>query len=226
MIGKVLLGLGLAGLLGYGLVSSTKSAPVMPGGDIPDNVREIIEKALDSADPETIRVVAAKVKALGYTAQAESLRVAANEIESQMKRIEATKPPTTPVPKAPSVQQGPAVGTAIKGPEDQVARNLAGAVANMLRTATKSTADRKMVAAYQTQENARGQAVGKVDGLYGSKTALTLALDHGIAPPKPLYWPTNALQQKAAKAFYKGELMKLAASDSARREEWTQAAQV
>ncbi len=192
-----------------------------PGGDVPDNVRDMIQRALDTADPEVIRVTAAKVRALGYNEQAESMKAAANEIETDMKRVQSTQPGKA----SPGITSGKVItGTPIKTAEDQQARSFAGSVAAMLSGKTKGREDRLMVKKYQEQETKRGQAVGKIDGFYGIKTALTLANDHGIAPPKPLYFSSNATERNAAIAFYKSELMKFAAADPARREEWTQAA--
>jgi hypothetical protein len=72
------------------------------------------------------------------------------------------------------------------------------------------------------QEKVRGFYVGNIDGLYGPKSALALANDQQIVPPKPLYYAKK--DPKAARDAYVSALLAYAAKDPQRREEWQAAA--
>jgi hypothetical protein len=108
-------------------------------------------------------------------------------------------------------------------PASDPARALAGRVALMLSTATRGKEDKALVTAYQAQEKARGQYSGALDGLYGPVTALTLAHDWQVVPPKPLYWPKNPTP---AKNSYTAAIAAYASSDAPRAEAWAKAADV
>lgn len=212
------------GVLGIGAVlfalggtskAAEASAPVPP-----KDVLARINAALASADPHTIRIAASQVEAAGFPIQADSMRRAAAEIEATIRAAAEVKPGDKSVPLA----SAPVTGSPIKNQADQDARTFAGKVALMLTQRGKGREDKAMVKTYQVQETNRNQPVGKADGLYGAKTALSLAVDHGIVPPKPFYWPNTA--QAAAKEAYSAVLLGIANKDVSRAEEWKQAAKV
>jgi hypothetical protein len=93
----------------------------------------------------------------------------------------------------------------------------------MLSTATRGKEDKALITAYQAQEKTRGAYSGALDGIYGPGTALTLAQDWGIVPPKPLYWAKNPAPGKAA---YTAALLAMAQSDAPRAEQWAKASDV
>jgi len=100
----------------------------------------------------------------------------------------------------------------------------AGRTALMLQSSKKGTEDEGTVMAYQQQENLRKQ-----DGKYGSETGLSFANTYDIVPPKPFYWGTKAggySSYVADKKQYKAALLRKAAADPQRSEEWTRAAAV
>jgi len=106
---------------------------------------------------------------------------------------------------------------------------LAASVALDQQVKPKWKDNRDLVATFQLQESALGHYVSimsgnpaKVDGLYGPSTAILLAKFYGMVPPNPKYWDKNP---QPAVTKYRGELLKLAAADPARAEEWNQAAQ-
>jgi hypothetical protein len=179
-----------------------------------------IDAALASADPHTIRIAASQVKAAGFPVQANSMLSAAAEIEAEIRRTTEVKPGDRPGP----LVNLPVTGTPVANQADQDARTFAGKVALMLTTRSRGTEDKAMVRKYQLQELQRSQPVGAADGLYGAKTALSLALDHGIVPPKPLYWPAS--NQAAAKAGYSAAIKAFAIKDQSRAEEWQAASKV
>jgi len=106
------------------------------------------------------------------------------------------------------------------------AKALAADMTKALLTAKKGTASepRALVQAFQTQER-----LAQNDGSYGYETALALADNYGIVPPKPLYWGKKGgpaslpAQQKQA---YSAHLMVLKSQDPQRADEWAAAAKV
>lgn len=115
----------------------------------------------------------------------------------------------------------------------QAQRVLAGKMALMLRhNPTKGREDKTLVTAFQQQELDAGHAPGgafgsvgsKADGLYGPKTALSLARHYAIVPPKPLYW--SAANWLNDKKNYRTEMARFASIDPQRADEWSAASRV
>jgi hypothetical protein len=216
-------GLAAAGVLAFTSSASAKK----PTKEMPDALVKQVNDALESGDPTVMRKTAAKVKAAGFPEQAASLNEAAADFEAVIKSTQIVNPQgasgSIPVssPGIPgSVPQG--VGTPVKTPTQSAQRVFAGKVALMLTNSKKGSENREMVRAYQLQEQERGfTEVGAADGLYGVKTALTFAKDHGIVPPKPMYFPKNPAPSIT---LWRTEMSKIAASDPARAEEWSRAA--
>lgn len=152
-------------------------------------------------------------------------------------------PPVTPA--AAAAQPGPALAapglvttlpevviTAEPQPQNQAAKLLAGRTAIMLKQSAKGNEDKGLVTAFQQQELDLGHGPGgpfgtvpsKADGLFGPKTALSLARFYGIVPPKPLYWSkANWLTDKKN---YRTEMARFAAVDPPRADEWLTAGKV
>lgn len=234
MVPKLLLGLlGLgaaAALMGSSSSASAKSGaatptprPSSPSSSTPSSSAKLpgpedlsaIAAALASADPAKMRGVATELEARGFPDQARDLRTAAQSVENAIKGA-----PGLPMPPASSSPGSPTTGAA---PKDDPARQLGGRVALSIATASKGKENKSLVAEFQRTEQARNMYDGKIDGLWGPKSAIALAQDFGIVPPKPLYWPVNPAPAKAA---YKAELLAIARRDPPRAEEWQRAAMV
>lgn len=223
---KVIIPLGLAAAGIAAFASTAKAKP--PAKEMPDALVQKVSLALESADPTVMRKTAAQVKAAGFPEQAASINEAADDIEAAIKKTQIINPQGaagSTVVSSPGVPTGtvPKVGTPVTTAQESAERVLAGKVALMLTNSTKGSENKELVRVYQLQEQKRGFPVGIADGLYGAKTALSLAKDHGIVPPKPYYYPKNPAPTKTT---YRNELMTIAASDPARAEEWSKAAQV
>lgn len=135
--------------------------------------------------------------------------------------IPASAPGTGPVTEVPWPAEVPDLATA----QDALAQTLAGRVAADTRTKTKTTYNRDLVREYQAAEE-----LEKVDGLYGLRTALAIA-ERDIVPAKPFHWGSTSAPNPAQsvvdeKASWRSAMLGYAMSDSARSDEWTQAAQV
>lgn len=219
MLPLVLGGLALAGGAAW-LMSSghDNSTPV------PARVVAAVAAALKSGDPSVMRSVAATVRKDGFAAQATSLEGAAGELEAAIKGT----PYTTPGKAAPAVKGRGQLNPAPRA-DSPSARKQAGQLAQLLSSMTigaarASAAVKAAVTDFQLLERQRKFYVGNIDGLYGPKSALVLAQDHGIVPPHPLYWPKK--DPKGAKAVYQTQLARFASADPQRREEWQQAMHV
>ena len=208
----------LLGLLAVGgLLAFSGGKKTGPGSvdtaNIPAALVAQINASLTTGDPAVMRKVAGTVRSAGFPAAASSLEDAARTTEAAMNAVPPTRAGVNIAPKADS----------------QEARDLAGKLAGVLSgqsvaDARNSAAVKALVTAYQQQEKKRGFYVGNIDGLFGPKSALTLAKDHGIVPPHPLYWPKK--DAAAAKRSYKASLAPYVAADSQRAEEWAQAMNV
>lgn len=199
-----------------------------PGPGMPPTLVADVEAARALGDPLQLRALAARLTAAGFTGAASDLLNLAQEIEratspaaqtytspgqpTRAKTVPQTVPGKAPVaipivlPPAPRVvgAQAPDVRQLQAG---QLALSLVGRRAG--------TEDRAKV------KNFQGVNGLKPDGLYGPATALKLA-ELGIVPPTPFYWPRA--NPMGAKRAYKAALQAKAQSDSARRQEWTAAA--
>lgn len=215
----------LAGTAAY-LLSQPHHTSVTPttGAQVPHTVVAAVAAAIKSGDPSVMRSVAATVRAQGYDAQATSLEGAATELEAAIRQ--------TPVARAgsaaPAVKGRGQVNPAPRA-DSSSARKQAGQLAQLLSSMTlaearSSAAVKAAVKDFQLLEQQRKFYVGNIDGLYGPKSALILAQDHGIVPPHPLFWPKK--DPKGAKAVYQTQLARFASADPQRREEWNQAMHV
>lgn len=210
---------GIGGLVWWAL-SSEHDAANKP---VPEAVVRAIAAAVKTGDPNVMRDVAATIRKQGFSAQATSLENAANELAAAIASTPEAKPGKVLMPVA-----GPGAGRVNPAPraDSTAARRTAGALAQLLSTlapaeARTSSAVADTVREYQQQEKQRGFYKGNIDGLYGPKSAITLALDHGIVPPPPLMWPRK--DAAGAKNVYRAQLQKFADADPQRREEWQQA---
>lgn len=218
----VLLGAaGVGGLLWWALADNSHAAA---DGAVPERVVKAVAAAVKSGDPTVMRSVAGTLRTEGFAKQAASLEDAATELLNAINGTPAAKPgkPQAPVSGRGKLNPAPRA-------DSSSARKSAGAFAQLLSSMTLkeargSSALQAATKDFQLMEKQRGFYVGNIDGLYGAKSALALATDHGIVPPHPVFWPKK--DPKAAKAVYQAQLAKFAAADPQRREEWNQAAHV
>lgn len=220
--------LGAVAVLGTGayLLSQPHHASVAPttGPRVPASVVAAVAAAIKSGDPNVMRSVADTVRGQGFDAQATSLEGAATELEAA---INGT-PPARAGRAAPAVKGRGGVNPAPRA-DSAAARSQAGRLAQLLSSMTlnearNSAAVKAAVTDFQLLEQARKFYVGNIDGLYGPKSALVLAQDHGIVPPHPLFWPKK--DPKGAKSVYQTQLARFSSADPQRREEWQQAMHV
>jgi hypothetical protein len=195
----------------------------LPASDVltPEQAAEIAA-TIATKDPSKIRALAGKYAAAGKQDVADALNAAANQIEAINAGIKPTVTDGTVVP---------AGGTSpnANNPTDLPGKLLAGKVAIAFRTAVKnkttgvvtpSTAV-ELARQFQTAEK-----LTRLDGAYGSETALCLAEKYGIVPPKPLYWGKRGGDYKtlvADQKLYKQRLAAIAAKDPQRADEWAKA---
>jgi len=225
MLPLILGGLALAVGTGY-LLTKPHHASVAPtdGPQVPASVVASVAAAIKSGDPTVMRSVAATVRGDGFDAQATSLEGAATELEAAINQT----PHARPGKAAPPVK-GPGGVNPAPAADSAAARRQAGQLAQLLSGMTlaearASAAVKAAVTDFQLLERNRKFYVGNIDGLYGPKTALVLAQDHGIVPPHPVMWPKK--DPKGAKSVYQAQLARFAAADPQRREEWEQAMHV
>lgn len=197
-----------------------------PSDGVPQKVINSVAAALKSDDPEVMQSVAAQLRSQGYAAQAASLEDAAKELQAAITSTPAAKPGKAlePVKGKGATRVNPAPRA-----DDPQARRQAGQLAQLLTSITPadartSAAVKAAVTDFQRLEKSRRFYVGNIDGLYGPKTAIVFAQDHGIVPPRPLFWSKK--DPKGAKAVYVAQLQRFADADPQRREEWQQAQHV
>ncbi len=210
--GKLLVGLGVgvAALVGIVAVAHASGGPPSTAG-LPAALRAKMQAAIDSGDPLTMQACAAEVKRAGYPDQAQSLLDFANQVAREVSETKPVK--LVKVVKAPNRN------------DPNYPRALAGRVALAFQGATpgnEGPTAQALLKEYQAQETVRRFYQGNIDGLYGPKSALSLANDHRIVPPPPLYYSRK--DPKGARDAYVTALLALAAKDPQRREEWQAAA--
>ncbi len=191
-------------------------------GSVPKTVVDAVARAIKSGDPEVMHDVATSLRKQGYAQQAASLESAAKELDGAINATPRATPGRALLPGRGGINPAPRA-------DSSSARKLAGQLAQLLSSMAlpQARADafvKASVTDYQNQERRRNFYVGNIDGLYGPKSALTLAQDHGIVPPRPLYWPKK--DPAGAKSVYRAQLARFADADPQRREEWQQAMHV
>ena len=229
---KVLVPLAAAGA-GLFLLSSNANASTSSDNinlkTVPPALLEKMNKALDSADPETLRKVAIEVEARGFKPQADTLRKAAEDFEKAAKAVPPIVAPSTPGGSTAQTTSPATTGTAktpaeaAKQPDLSPERQLAGRMALNLTQTVRPNENRGLVSAFQQQEAKSGFYVGKIDGLYGTKSAIALGDHHNIIPPTPRYYPRDKAAAAKVISDYKKWLAAKAAADPSRAEEWTAA---
>jgi hypothetical protein len=217
MLPVVLSVAGIGGLLWWALSGESHD----PSKPVPESIVKSIAAAVKTGDPAVMRDVAATIRKQGFAAQATSLENAARELDATIRSVPEAKPGKALLP----AHRGQKVNPAPRA-DSALARRTAGALAQLLSSLTpadarNSSAVSEAVREYEQQERERGFYRGNIDGLYGPKAALTLATDHGIVPPQPLYWPKK--DTAGAKNVYRAQLARFADADPQRREEWQQA---
>lgn len=229
--GKVLLvlGLGAAALALAGGTAHAESAGgdvPHPGGDTdnpPPDVVQLVTQAAASGNPALMRSTADQLDKLGFHKQATGLRTLAAAVEAAQKGA----PPPPGVPPLPGVQPaGPPPGAQAPSGADALAAKL---TAQLLLTdpivngRTPANSQTDLVTAFQAQEKAKGNLAGNPDGLYGPGSALAVA-NYGIVPYPPFFWSKNPNTTRKQKAAFKAAMMKKAAADPSRADEWSHVA--
>ena len=214
---------GALGVGGLALWAFSDNKPAN-GVAVPARIVNAVAAAIKSGDPTVMRSVAGTIRTEGFSAQAASLEDAATELANAISSTPAAKPGKALAPMKGKGGVNPAPRA-----DSASARQQAGKLAQLLSSMTiaearSSAGVQAAVKDYELLERQRGHYVGNIDGLYGPKAALTLASDHGIVPPHPLFWPKK--DPKGAKAVYQAQLARFASADPQRLEEWNQAAHV
>lgn len=221
MLPLILGGAGVGGLLWWALSSGHD---VKTDGAVPERVVKAVAAAIKSGDPTVMRSVAGTLRTEGFPNQAASLEDAAKELANAISGTPTAQPGKALAPVKGKGGINPAPRADSTSARQQAGR-LAQLLASMTLAEARSNASIKAaVTDYQLLEKQRGHYVGNIDGLFGPKTALTLAVDHGIVPPHPLMWPKK--DPKGAKSVYQAQLARFASADPQRREEWQQAMHV
>jgi peptidoglycan hydrolase-like protein with peptidoglycan-binding domain len=187
--------------------------------------------ALATNSANIIRAEAARLRGIGYIAQADQLDFVARQIEAVQMAAEAARQPPPPIAEpavVPASAPRPAPPVVVMPPPQvpQVAavdplRERVAILVSHLRTHPKGSEDKALIGSYQANEPSYS---GNIDGKYGPKTALAVA-SHGVVPPTPYYWagPTAAMVGRQ-KAEYRQALEQKSFEDPIRAEEWKQAA--
>jgi hypothetical protein len=197
--------------------AASQASQAASSGGVPAQVITDVANALASRDPKVIRALSAKLRAQGYTLQADSLDIAAAGYEAAAAAAAsaAASQPTaaTQTPSLPTASSAPAVR-----PEVTRAQNL------LLKLKSSKKGDSG--AASLVKQFQIGEGLSKQDGSYGTQTALTLAQRYGLVPVVPWYvgaksgnWNSYVADAKA----YNNEIDTLAAADPQRSDEWTKA---
>lgn len=209
--------------------ASTKPAPAKPAKPQPASVippSAVVDRivaAVQTQDPDRMRVVASQIELEGWTVQADDLRRAADV--AAFLKAGGLKPPGTAVQgdalHAPSRPQKwsplPGVIAAqLSEPELHPKRLQAQMLVREMEAHPRDgKEDRTLVAAFQANNGL------KASGYYTPATGICLAEQYGLVPPGP-YWPTSG--RVKAKANYKQRLLAIAARDPQRAEEFRRAA--
>lgn len=197
LLSKVIIaGIGAAGLY---LAGGRKKTPVQAK----------VEEAVQSGDRQTILAAAAELKV--------EAPAAADDLTKLAAEITVLAESNQPLPPAPIITiVNPVPPT--EPVETETSKAASALVLHLSTPRRPGTEDRLLVSRYQ---KAVEPAAGKVDGLYGPKTAASL-IALGYVPPTPLYWPRT--NRTAAKSAYKSLLLEQSKQDGPRSEEWLAAA--
>lgn len=228
--------------------ASTVALPSVPGLATGSSIPPVelvtrIANTMATGNPDKFDELATQLQSEGWTAQANDLRNAANQLRTikksspqtgtttstpaasqptQVKLPELGLPPLSSIPqidlsKLPVDVKLPPVATSAGG------KDLAAKVALNVHTTKAGQENKTLVKQFQQSEG-----LAKVDGKYGSSTALAIA-KYGIVPDKPRYWGTSAGGYNsvvADKQQYRTALLAIAKTDPVRAEEWAKAAKV
>ncbi len=191
-----------------------------------------IANAIATGDPAKIRAKAAEYRKKGRADIADALEEAAKKVEQAL-QSNAAVPTFSPEALAaaaqaagvPSATATPQAGTAPGSSEKMLASKTALALRGINKSWKGTSREpRTMVQAFQQQEK-----LARLDGSYGSETALALAERYGIVPPVPIYWGAKGGDYRtlqADQALYKSRIARLAKNDPQRADEWSAAAKV
>jgi hypothetical protein len=230
-----------------------KPAPVPPppgGFDVnnpPDDVKKLILAAATSGNPVLMRATADQIEKLGYGPQATALRAAADAVDAAQKSlppagtVSPAQPVTVPIPGGGSVQLPPVTSLPTSPPAvvlqpsapssapsgaNPVAAALTAALQLADPIANGITASPKAkVVVFQTQERTRGTYTGALDGLYGPGVASAVAA-YNIVPYPPFIWSADKKKTATNKAKFKALMLKKAAADPTRADEWARVAEL
>lgn len=230
-------GLGL--LLLFSGTSSAKSAAAQPTTKKKTlaDFQGRIGAAVSAGNADDLMAIANEMQAAGLTSEAAALRTTALTLKQLggLGGTGVTTPPVSPgqpivapstsIPNPPLVVVPPVVAPSpVPLPagvpvSSAMTRRLqiAQAMALDLRNTSRYKENPVLVKNFQAEE-------GLVqDGKYGPKSALALA-ELGIIPPRPRYWARKTVQ--ADKKNYAAAMLARAATDPARKADWTAASRV
>lgn len=236
VLGVAALGAGLA--LAAGASGADGETVKEKAGNPPADVLGRIVAALATNDPAKMRAEATKLEAEGWRMQATELRraadaaaVAAGILNPKANSASGLASPSRTTsaigddyfraparPRAGSPLPG-VVPAAIEGPTADPVERLAHRMVLNLLQSDRGAEDRELVRRFQAEH--RGL---KATGLYGPGTALVLAQEYGIVPPRPFFWPSG--DRVRVKRRYRETLALMARKDPQRADEWTAAAMV
>jgi hypothetical protein len=237
--GALILGSGTAHAEGAPTVPGVGPEPHPQGFDVnapPADVLKLIATAASSANPALMRSTADHLDELGYHPQAKALRAAADAIDIAVKAL----PPIGATPPIGPVQLPPPGGnnfppivlpplvipaTPPSGADPVAAKltaqlNLTDPIAN---GRTPANGQNDLVTKFQAQEKNRGTYTGALDGMFGPGVAMAVA-GYNIVPYPPFYWSSNKTKTASMKANFKAAMLKKAASDPTRADEWAHVA--
>ena len=195
--------------------------PAQPAMSLND-ANALLATSMASGNPQIMRDAATKLRANGYTIQAQTLETAAN-VAQNLPKPPLVVPPVIPPVIPPMIP--PVIPPLVLPVVPPVGANKAAAdnVVNVvLHQAKGSAAQVAAVSQFQTAEN-----LPRKDGQYGSETAIALADRYNIVPPQPLYWGPKGgtyAQYLADKKAYQA-FLNAKATKNPPGTQWTVAAQ-
>lgn len=196
-----------------------------------------IGAAVSAGNADELMAIANEMQAAGLTTEAAALRTSALHLKElgglagtgvKNPPVSPGQPvvaPSTSIPNPPLVVVPPVITPSpVPLPAGVPVSNalsrrlqIAEAMAVNLRNTSRYKENQVLVKNFQAEE-------GLVqDGKYGPKSALALA-ELGIIPPRPRYWARKTVQ--ADKKRYAAEMLARAATDPARKADWTAASRV
>lgn len=209
--------------------------PAPPASNLPDAALiDRIAKTLASGNIPAMKNLATELEQMGFTLQAQQLRVAIAQLEAQQQAAVATTGSPAPAPVViaptaapPTITPAQAAQTVVMAPTPvqptvDPGANLAARIQLHLNSTKKDKEDQPFITEFQVKEG-----ISPSNGKYGVTTAKVLGDKYGFVPPNPFYWGDTSLKGQAQWlswkndiAGYKRWLNEKKAGDPARASEW------